>query len=212
MLNIANLTLGYQGKPVLALPALNLAAGSQCLITGASGSGKTTLLYAIAGLVPVMGGTIGVNGTDIAGLSESARDRFRGQHIGMVFQALHLVKSLSVMNNLLLADYVANRPQRPLQALAALAALGIDHKRDALPETLSQGQAQRVAIARAIMPRPSLILADEPTSSLDDANCAAVIALLQQAATDSGATLIISTHDARVKAHFADVIHLGQAA
>src|SRR5579864_4649406 len=103
MLSISDVTLGYHGRPVLHMGSLELPAGGQCLVTGASGSGKTTLLYAIAGLVKVMKGSIAVNGTDIAALPEAARDRFRGRHIGIIFQTLHLVKSLSVIDNLLLA-------------------------------------------------------------------------------------------------------------
>src|ERR1700722_3056201 len=98
MLNISNITLGYNGKPVLRMGKLDVPGGSQCLITGASGSGKTTLLYAIAGLIPVMQGKIAIGGSNIAALSESRRDHFRGQNIGMIFQTLHLVKSLSVLD------------------------------------------------------------------------------------------------------------------
>lgn len=209
MLTLSKLTLGYAGKPVLQFKGAQLQQGEQCLITGASGSGKTTLLYAIAGMIPVMEGHITLGDTDVANLSESARDRFRGQHIGMIFQTLHLVKSLSVMDNLLLASYVASLPQKREHAREMLARLGIEHKQNDLPETLSQGQAQRVAIARAILHAPKLILADEPTSSLDDRSCEAVIGRIKEVAQETQATLVISTHDSRVKAHFKHVIALG---
>ena len=208
MLNIKNLTLGYNGAAILTFPGLQLAGGEQCLLTGPSGSGKTTLLYAIAGLIPVMSGEIHISGTDITKLSESARDHFRGQRIGMIFQTLHLVKSLSVIENLMLASYAANVLQNRSHAHDVLSQLGIYDKRDALPSQLSQGQAQRVAIARAVLHRPELLLADEPTSSLDDQSCEAVITLIRQVAKDAGAALVISTHDSRVKKHFASVITL----
>ena len=211
MLSISDVTLGYQGKPVLHFGNLELAKGDGCLITGPSGSGKTTLLYAIAGLIPAMQGSISIAGTDITQLSESGRDHFRGQHIGMIFQTLHLVKSLRVIDNLLLAAYVADLPQRRERAHAVLRALGIEGKANDLPEALSQGQAQRVAIARAVLHQPKLILADEPTSSLDDTACETVIGLIRNAAQQANAALLISTHDHRVKAHFRQVIDLGSA-
>ena len=209
MLRIKNITLGYKGKPVLRFPGLQLNKGDQCLITGPSGSGKTTLLYAMAGLIEVMEGEIRIADTNITKLSESQRDHFRGQRIGMIFQTLHLVKSLPVIQNLMLASYVADAPQNQKRAFEILKHLGIYDQRNALPSQLSQGQAQRVAIARAVLHNPELLLADEPTSSLDDASCEAVISLIQQVAKESGATLVISTHDSRVKSHFSNVTNLG---
>lgn len=212
MLKISNLTLGYEGKAVLQFSGVELENGSEWLITGASGCGKTTLLYSIAGLMPVMAGEISVNGVNIAKLSEVQRDRFRGKNIGMIFQTLHLVKHLTVLDNLLLAANMTGEKQDITAAKNALAQLGIADKADTLPENLSQGQAQRVAIARAILHKPSLILADEPTSSLDDASCAAVLAMLKNAAKETGATLIISTHDGRVKSEFSNIICLDRGA
>ena len=212
MLELTDLTIGYQGREIQRIAALHLAKGAQCLITGPSGCGKTTLLYTIAGLIPALSGSIRIHGTNIAPLSESARDQFRGQHLGIVFQTLHLVKSLTVLDNLLLASYVAGLPPQRARAGELLARLGIADKAHELPDHLSQGQQQRVAIARAMLHRPALVLADEPTSSLDDEAAETVIALLKQAAQESEATLLISTHDSRVKAHFSHVVSLGVAA
>jgi putative ABC transport system ATP-binding protein len=208
MLDIKDVTLGYDGKMVGHLPALKLNKGEVCLITGASGSGKTTLLYAIAGLLPVMEGKIAIHGTDITALAEAARDHFRGKHIGIIFQTLHLVRSLSVLDNLMLASYAANMPQNKDHAIATLKRIGLQDKLHALPGELSQGQAQRVAIARAVLNRPSLILADEPTSSLDDDTCHKVITLIRDVAEEVGATLLIATHDSRVKPHFKNIVEL----
>ena len=186
VLKITPLTLGYEGKPVVNCPGMELASGEQCLVTGPSGSGKTTLLYAIAGLLPVIKGSIILDNTDITTLPEAQRDRFRGRHIGIIFQTLHLVKSLTVLENLLLASYAAGHAQHGKQAEDILTRLGLFDKRHQLPACLSQGQAQRVAIARAVLHKPALILADEPTSSLDDASCSTVIDLITQAAKSIG--------------------------
>lgn len=211
MLSVAPSTIGYRRQPVLDFPGMELADGEHCLLTGPSGSGKTTLLYAMAGLAEVLAGGIKLNGTDITSLSETAGDRFRGQNVGIIFQTLHLVKSLSVLDNLLLASYLAGLPQRVQRADALLAKLGIIDKKDHMPATLSQGQAQRVAIARAVLHEPVLILADEPTSSLDDANAAAAIDLIREVARETGASLVVATHDARIKGHFQNVVQIGGA-
>jgi putative ABC transport system ATP-binding protein len=208
MLNLSAVTLGYNGKAVLQFGGTALAKGESALITGKSGSGKTTLLYALAGLVPVMAGRITVGGIDITALTQAQRDRFRGQHIGMIFQTLHLVRSLTVMENLLLAGYAAGKPVARERAHQLLEELGVAELWDQLPSRISQGQAQRVAIARAVLHRPGLIVADEPTSSLDDEACEAVIALIEQMAREHDATLVIATHDSRLKARFARVVAL----
>jgi putative ABC transport system ATP-binding protein len=209
MLTVVPSTIGYRETPVLDFPGMELADGAHCLLIGPSGSGKTTLLYALAGLAEVMAGGVHLNGTEISALSEAERDRFRGENVGIIFQTLHLVKSLTVLDNLLLASYLAGLPQRPQRAVALLDKLGIADKKDHMPATLSQGQAQRVAIARAVLNDPVLILADEPTSSLDDMSAATAIKLIREVAADNAASLVVATHDARVKPHFPTVIEIG---
>ena len=209
MLSVSQLQLGYDGQPLLRVDHLDIAAGSDCLILGPSGCGKTTLLYSLAGLLSPISGSIIINDTNITTLNDAARDRFRAQHVGIVFQTLHLVKSLTVLQNVMLAAYVAQRDAAKDRALALLAQLGLADKVNDLPMSLSQGQAQRVAIARAVMNHPAIILADEPTSSLDDDNCEAVLVLLKQAAREAGASLIISTHDQRITSQFVHMIELG---
>lgn len=212
MLSVTAGQFGYGDRPVLAFAGLELSKGTQCLVTGPSGSGKTTLLFAVAGLARVFEGRIRIDGTEIVALTEPERDRFRGRHIGIVFQTLHLVRSLSVLDNLLLAAYLAGLPQDRGRALAVLDRLGIGDKRDVRPERLSQGQAQRVAVGRALLHKPGLILADEPTSSLDDATALAAIRLIQEVATETGATLLVSSHDGRIKPLFDRVVALDGAA
>lgn len=212
MLKTSNVIVAYGGKTRIHCPDISLEKGEECLITGASGSGKTTLLYSIAGLIVPIAGHILINNTNITSLSEAARDRFRGQHIGIIFQTLHLIKSLSILDNILLAAYMAGQKQQKSAALAALKRLNLLDKKDALPSELSQGQQQRAAIARALLLKPALILADEPTSSLDDHNTRVVITLIKEIAKETGATLLISTHDSRIKPHFSTIISLGEAA
>lgn len=212
MLAVKDLKAGYGGKTVVTLLALTVEKGHKFLIRGESGSGKTTLLYAIAGLGEINGGSVTIEQTDIYGLNEGARDRFRGEKIGIVFQTLHLVKSLTVLENILLGSFVNKREQNTAWAEELLKRLGIAELRDRPATDISQGQAQRVAIARALLNKPALLLADEPTSSLDNKSATAVIALLKSLSAETGATLLISSHDDRIAGEFDQTIVLGEAA
>jgi putative ABC transport system ATP-binding protein len=200
MLFVEGLVVGYSGQAVARLPALKLQAGQAALILGASGSGKTSLLLSMAGLVEILGGRVQIGDTDMVALPATAKDRFRGRRIGLIFQDIHLIAGLSVLDNLLLAPYAAGLPQDRARALALLATLGLEAKAHRPAETLSRGQAQRAAIARAMLLKPQLILADEPTASLDDEACGIVGDLLTAAAAESGAALLVATHDHRLKA------------
>ena len=201
-LRIQGLRHAYAGQPVLALDSLHLAPGEQCLLLGPSGSGKTTLLHAIAGLLRPTAGEIQVRGQDLAALDSAARDRFRGRHIGIVFQRLHLLPALTVLDNLRLAQRLGGRPADTTAALGLLDALGLAGLAARKPAALSTGQAQRVAIARALVQRPALLLADEPTSSLDDANAQRGLRLLRSQAQAAGAALLLVSHDARLRGQF----------
>jgi ABC-type lipoprotein export system ATPase subunit len=209
MLNIDHLKIGYGGKVVVDIPNLALKTGEHCLILGASGSGKTTLLYAMAGLLKPLAGEIILDDTILTALSPSALDCFRGTHIGIIYQTLHMVAALSVLDNILLVQYAAGVAQDRAKAEDLLTRLGLFDYRHKKPSALSQGQQQRVAIARAAITSPKLILGDEPTSALDDAACNAVMTLLLEVANASGTSLIIATHDARIKHHFTHTITLG---
>ena len=147
----------------------------------------------------------------IHSLTESALDRFRGQHIGFIFQRNHLISALTVEENLLMAPFLAGHPQSKSRVSEVLDQLGISDKKNARIRELSQGQAQRVAIARAVMNKPSLILADEPTSALDDSSCQKVSQLLLQAAAQNESTLIIATHDHRLKTVISHQLKLDNA-
>ena len=209
MLNIANLKAGYDGKAIVEIPALSLAPNEHCLILGKSGSGKTTLLYALAGLLKPLSGEITLADTAITSLDNKTLDAFRGKHIGIIYQTLHMVSALSVLDNLLLAQYAAGTTQDKAKAEVLLAQLGLADHAHKKPTALSQGQQQRVAIARAAINSPQLILGDEPTSALDDDSCDAVMKLLLDTANASGASLVIATHDARIKKYFTKTLILG---
>ncbi len=209
MLQIQNLKAGYNGKAVVDIAALSLQPGEHCLILGKSGTGKTTLLYALAGLLSPISGNIRVGDQEITELDKSVLDAFRGKNIGIIYQTLHMAGALSVLENLLLVQYAAGTAQDTKKAEKLLAQLGLLDYCNRKPETLSQGQQQRVAIARAAMNSPKIILGDEPTSALDDETCETVIQLLLDAAKASNASLVVATHDARIKKYFQKTITLG---
>lgn len=202
MLALTGLVAGYRGRPIARVSSLSVGAGQAAVLGGASGAGKTTLMLAVAGLADRLAGTVCIGGEDVGRLSPRARDRHRGEHVGLIFQDLHLVPGLSALDNMLLAPFATGVRRDRTRARALLDRLGIAHRADARAETLSRGEAQRLAIARATLMQPRLILADEPTASLDDEACAAVLELLLEATRESGAALVVATHDARVRARF----------
>jgi putative ABC transport system ATP-binding protein len=188
------------GSEVLTLDRFVVAAREHVLIVGPSGCGKTTLLHLIAGLLVPTAGRVVVDGQDLAALPPRARDRFRGRHIGVVLQQFHLLPTLTALQNLLVAQTIAGLAADRARVHAMLTALRVDDRAQAYPHELSVGQQQRVAIARALINRPRLLLADEPTSNLDDVACAAVADLLLDTAREQGVSLVIATHDSRLKA------------
>src|SRR5512134_3577894 len=168
MISVRGLAHRYGAVEALRLAEWNVAQGERWLVLGPSGCGKTTLLHIIAGLVRPSEGRVEVSGEDLGRLEGGRLDRWRGTTVGIVLQALHLVKHLSVRDNLRLAQYLARVPQDDARINDTLAALGVAAKAGRRPTELSQGEQQRVAIARAVVNRPRLVLADEPTANLDD--------------------------------------------
>jgi putative ABC transport system ATP-binding protein len=210
-LSIAGLRHAWGDRVVLDVPAFVLGAGGQAVVTGPSGCGKTTLLSLLAGLAPVQAGRIEVAGEELGALAargQHAVDRFRARRVGLVPQQPMLFGVLDVLGNLLAAQHFAGRPAEPAAALELLARLGLAGLERRRPRELSRGQQQRVALARALINRPVLILADEPTANLDDANAGQALALLQARALELGAMLLIATHDARVRDRFDTVLAL----
>jgi lipoprotein-releasing system ATP-binding protein len=200
MLKTRNVRFQYDAEHAFHMPDLSLSSGEDLLVLGSSGSGKTTLLNILGGLLRPQEGEVVVGDTSIYDLKGAALDKFRGRHIGMVFQKPHILAPLTVRENLQLAAYLSGGEAFELDEI--LAELNIGPKADAKIQNLSEGEAQRVSIARALVNHPKVILADEPTASLDDANAERVINLLKSQAKKLNSILIVVTHDQRVKNHF----------
>jgi putative ABC transport system ATP-binding protein len=208
MILVRGLAHRYGAVEALRLSDWKVAQGERWLVLGPSGCGKTTLLHVIAGLVRPSEGEVEVSGEHLGRLDGARLDRWRATTVGIVLQALHLVKHLSVRDNLRLAQYLAQVPQDDARINDTLGALGVGEKAARRPTELSQGEQQRVAIARAVVNRPKLLLADEPTANLDDGAAMKVVDLLSEQAARHGATLVVATHDARVKGKFRERLAL----
>jgi len=191
VLRLRDLTVGRAGRAVASVPDVDLSAGQGALLLGPSGSGKSTALFTLAGFLPTLSGSATLKGRPLRpGMAE---------HVGMVFQDVHLLTGLSVLDNVLLAAFARGSRQDADAAKLGLSQLGLTELSERKAETLSRGEAQRVAIARTLLMRPSLILADEPSASLDDDNTDRVADLLLDVADRTGAALLIATHDHRLK-------------
>jgi ABC-type lipoprotein export system ATPase subunit len=204
MIEVSNLSFSYNPDFSIAFPDFRVERGQHFLLLGESGSGKTTLLHLLGGLLRTYRGSIKVDDTELASLSETQLDTFRGKRMGFIFQKNHLIHALTVEKNLLMAPYLAGLPQDRSRVTEVLSGLGLEEKRHSRISEISQGQAQRVAIARAILNKPAILLADEPTSALDDKNCDRVIHLLMDAAEKNQSTLVVATHDQRLKEKIAN--------
>jgi putative ABC transport system ATP-binding protein len=205
VIELDGLARTYPGPPpVCALrPAsLVIEAGDYVAVTGPSGSGKSTLLHLLGLLDAPTGGRYLLDGLDTSALGDRDRSALRGRRIGIVFQAFHLLPYRTAVENVLLAQLYNNTPRaaRLAAAVDALEAVGLGHRLDALPTTLSGGECQRVAVARALVNTPALLLCDEPTGNLDSASAAAVMGLLDQL-NAAGYTIVVITHDPDVAAH-----------
>lgn len=210
LLETKGIRVDRRGSKPLHFPALSVGAGDKTLLLGPSGSGKTTLLSVIAGLLRPASGTVLFEGCDVYALPPRVRDHVRGQRFGFVFQTLHLLPSLTLRQNVALAADMAGAAADAARLDGLLEQLGLADKAHRKPEALSQGEQQRAAIARAVLNRPAVLLADEPTSALDDVNAEAVMALLNAQAKETGAALVVATHDHRISRHFKTVMRLDE--
>jgi putative ABC transport system ATP-binding protein len=208
MISTKNLRFSYSKDQDFIFPDLYCEAGSTLLITGDSGKGKTTYLHILAGLLQPKSGEIIIDNTDLVSLSEKTTDKFRGKNIGVVFQKSYFIAALTVLENLQMASWLATGKKHTKRAKRLLEQLGIENQAEKLPSQLSIGQQQRVSIARALMNEPKVLLADEPTSSLDDKNAEKVIDLLTSLSKEYKAALLIVTHDSRIKEKFINKITL----
>jgi len=208
MINVRSLSFQYPHGPGFTFPDFSCASGEHLLVLGQSGKGKTTLLHLLAGMIRPTGGSIEIQNTDIVKLGNRELDKFRGQHIGIIFQTAHFVDSISVLDNLMLSPFLSGKKTAQADAVQVLERLNMGHKLTQKPASLSVGEQQRCAIARAVFHKPAVILADEPTSALDDKNAEHAIDMLEEQAHQTGAALIIVTHDKRLKDRFQKQITL----
>ena len=192
------LSFAYPASPPIRFPDIEVAQGARVLLSGPSGCGKSTWLALVAGLVRPTTGELQVAGQALGALSRVAADAWRARSIGFLPQKLHLSAALSVAQNLAMAQWAAGQAEDQARIADALKALGVHELAKRKPAELSGGQAQRVALARAVLLEPKVILADEPTASLDDEAAAFAVDLLVQTAGMHHATLVIATHDSRV--------------
>ncbi|MEO1012965.1 MAG: ATP-binding cassette domain-containing protein [Bacteroidota bacterium] len=208
MVQTSDLSYAYGNGAALTFPDIGLTPREHLVVIGPSGVGKTTLLYLMAGLLPPLKGTVTIDGTEINTLSRKEIDRFRGEHIGLIFQQYHFVKSLNVSDNLRLRQRFPKKSDDKKRRYELVERLGLTGHLDNKVTELSQGQQQRLGIALGLIHRPKIIFADEPTSNLDDVNCAKVIDLLKEEAQICKSSLLIITHDLRVMSHFKNQVRL----
>jgi ABC-type lipoprotein export system ATPase subunit len=208
MLTTGNLSFRYQRGTAFSFPDISLTKGDQVALTGNSGSGKTTLLHLLCGILRAETGKVVINGTDIQQPGFDSTDRFRGKHIGLIFQKHFFIDGINMMENLLLAQELPGLQVDKSYLTSLLEELKITSLAGKHPAQLSQGELQRFSLARALANKPLLLLADEPTSSLDDDSCARFTSLLLNLSDKHETTLLIATHDARLKKEFKTVISL----
>ncbi len=190
-----------QSHPVIDIDSFGLEEGEQVALKGPSGCGKTTFLHLISGILAVDEGSIQVADTDLSQLSEAGRDRFRAKNIGYVFQSFHLMRDYTCLENVELGmSFGPGADQKFARSL--LERVGLEHRLDYRASALSVGQQQRVALARALANRPKLVLADEPTGSLDEENARVALSLIRELCQENGAALILATHDQRIVESF----------
>jgi putative ABC transport system ATP-binding protein len=204
MISSRHLAYRYPSGPGIRFDDVDVPQGGLLLLSGASGSGKSTWLALAAGLLAATEGDMTVAGQPLKALGKVAGDAWRAKTIGFLPQKLHLSAALTVLGNLAMAQWAAGQPRHEGRVMEALTSLGVEALADRKPLQLSGGQAQRVALARAVLLKPQVILADEPTASLDDAAAEASLALLRSTAQRLDATLVVATHDARVNTFFKD--------
>jgi len=191
-------------RMIIDVPDFSLAAGEHVALRGESGSGKTTFLNLISGILAPDSGSIQIGGSDMAALGEHRRDRLRGSSIGYIFQTFNLLQGYSCLENVMLGMTFGARADRA-QAQALLGRVGLSHRLDHFPRQLSSGQQQRVAVARALAKRPRLVLADEPTGNLDYKNAREALALVRETCLETGAALLLVSHDPEVLGSFRNV-------
>lgn len=194
--------------PPFSFEDISIQQGQHTLLLGDSGTGKTTLLHLLGGLSRPNGGDVYIGEQSIYQLNDSHLDTFRAQNMGFIFQEAHLLKNLTVFENIQLAQHLAHIKADKPHIMDLLDKLQLTDQANSYPQQISRGQLQRAAIARAVVNNPKILVADEPTAALDDNNTSRVLELLLETATKHHATLLIATHDKRIKDNFSNTYHL----
>jgi len=202
------LTSGAGAVHILRGIDLEIAAGERVALVGASGAGKSSLMMVVAGLEQSTAGSVVVAGQELTAMSEDELALFRREHVGVVFQAFHLVPTMTALENVAVPLEFAGRPDAFERAAAALQAVGLGHRTGHYPGELSGGEQQRVALARAFVTEPHLLLADEPTGNLDGDTGAQIIELMFRLSAEKGSTLLLITHDAALAGRCDREIHI----
>ncbi len=212
LIDVRGLSHRIADRRIVEVQDFAVERGEHLLLLGPSGSGKTTLINILTGLVTPSAGTVAIDGQPMSALPPAQRDALRRRVIGIVFQTLRLISALTVRQNLSLAQHIALGRHDDAEIDGLIQRVGLAHRAHARPRHLSQGEGQRAAIARALCTKPALVVADEPTSALDDAHAEDMIDLLLSAAEATGATLLIATHDNRIKPRFVRKLELAPLA
>lgn len=208
MLETRGLAVKYKGGREIRFPDLNVQNSDRLLIHGPSGCGKTSLINLICGLLTPSSGSLRMLDRDYASMSFAEMDHFRGRNIGICLQRPVFIRSLNSLENLMLVQKLARQNPDPAHCMSRLKALALDHTAHRKPHTLSPGEQQRLMFLRALIHRPKLVVADEPSSSLDDANAEAVMDLLISQCGEYDLTLLVVSHDSRIKSRFSHQILL----
>lgn len=204
----SNLSFSYNSKVSFRFPDINLQSGESTLVLGRSGVGKTTLLHLLGGLLEPASGEIHINGVKFSNIPAKTKDKLRGKHIGIVFQKNYFLPYLSIEQNLKAAASIQATSITNTEIKTVLEELNITHTLKKQPSECSIGEQQRASIARVMLQRPSVILADEPSSALDDLNAKKVSEILKNVAESNQSSLIIVTHDSRLKNNFSKTFEL----
>jgi ABC-type lipoprotein export system ATPase subunit len=213
MLSVSNVKKSFRlpdgsPLPILDVPKFEVAAGEQMVLAGRSGCGKTTLLHVISGISKPDSGSVKINGTEITTLAEVGRDRFRAQNIGYIFQTFNLLPGFTALENVLLGMSFSGLKVDETRAKRLLDRVGLSKRLTHKPVMLSVGEQQRVAVARAMVNKPKLLLADEPTASIDARNQQQVLDLIRETCREEKVALVLVTHAPQVAEQFSRIERL----
>ncbi|MCG8698182.1 MAG: ATP-binding cassette domain-containing protein [Bacteroidales bacterium] len=208
MIETKDICYAYSKGQNLSFSDISIKEGEQWLLKGKSGSGKTTLIHLLAGILSPTKGSISINGVLLQNLNQPGLDKFRANNVGLIFQKHVFISSITMFQNVLIPQQLTGIEHNKALINQLFEELNISALARKKPNQLSQGELQRFSIARALVNKPKLVIADEPTSSLDDENCLSFIELIKKTCKEHDATLLIATHDARIESQLKHIIRL----